>query len=121
MNKFRNYDHATKAYISMLVAARDGDLDVRDLIPASASVQDALSEVRDLNKADTDYVDAVSAVIKTLSDAVKGRPCDDANLSVLLADLSAMRRRVIVEDTAEGSFDFAFLAKTPSVGATMAA
>lgn len=120
MHKFRNYDHATKSYISMLVEARSGALDVRDLIPASASVQDALSEIRDLTRADKDYVDAATAVIKALSDAVKGWPCDDHELAELGETLSVMRRRVIVEDGPEGRFDFTLLTK-PAVETRLAA
>jgi hypothetical protein len=94
MNKFHRYDFATKGYIGKLKDAIEGSVDVADLIPASASVQDALSEIRDLNNADRDYVDATASYIKGLSDLVKGRLAD---IDELEATWTSARRRVIVE------------------------
>ncbi len=94
MNKFHRYDFATKGYIGKLKDAIEGTADVADLIPASASVQDALSEIRDLNSADRDYVDATAAYIKGLSDLVKGRLADVDQLETAW---TSARRRVIVE------------------------
>lgn len=94
MNKFHRYDFATKGYIGKLKDAIEGTADVADLIPASASVQDALSEIRDLNQVDRDYVDATAAYIKGLSDIVKGRLSD---VDQLEAAWTSARRRVIVE------------------------
>ena len=98
MNKFSHYDHATKSYISKLVEVRAGERDLVDLIPASAAVQDALSDIRDLNKADVEYVDSAAAVIKCLSDQIKGRAVDEAEKESLFQVYSVARRRVIVEE-----------------------
>ncbi|MCS4088423.1 hypothetical protein [Rhizobium sp. BK176] len=95
MNKFHRYDFATKGYISKLKEAAEGTADVADLIPASASVQDALSEIRDLNQQDREYVEATAAYIKSLSDVVKGRSADTVDEKE--AAWAVARRRVIVE------------------------
>lgn len=94
MNKFHRYDFATKGYIGKLKDAIEGTADVADLIPASAAVQDALSEIRDLNQLDREYVEATAAYIKGLSDLVKGRAVDADELE---AAWTTARRRVIVE------------------------
>lgn len=94
MNKFNRYDFATKGYIAKLKDAAQGTADVMDLIPLSASVQDALSEIRDLNQLDREYVAATAAYLGGLSDTVKGKP---APLDALEAEWSTARRRVIVE------------------------
>jgi hypothetical protein len=94
MNKFHRYDFATKGYIGKLKEAIEGTADVADLIPASASVQDALSEIRDLNQLDREYVEATATFIKGLSDTVKGRSVDT---DALESSWNTARRRVIVE------------------------
>lgn len=95
MNKFHRYDFATKGYIGKLKDAIEGNADIADLIPASASVQDTISEIRDLNQADRDYVEATDAYIKGLSDIVKGR--FGADVEQLEGAWTSARRRVIVE------------------------
>ncbi|MDW9481778.1 hypothetical protein GOB57_24320 [Sinorhizobium meliloti] len=94
MNKFHRYDFATKGYIGKLKDAIEGIAEVADLIPASAAVQDALSEIRDLNQNDRDYIEATAAYIKGLSDVVKGRTVD---VDLLENAWISARRRVIVE------------------------
>jgi hypothetical protein len=100
MNKLQRYDFATKGYITKLKEAAEGTADITDLIPSSASVQDALSEIRDLNQNDRDYIEAAAAYIKALSDVVKGRPTDA--VEELENAWSVARRRVIVEAPVSG-------------------
>jgi hypothetical protein len=95
MKKFQRYDFASKNYIAMLAEAADGRRDVSELIPASAAVQDALSEIRDLNANDRAFVEATAAYIKSLSAAVKGSA--QANVAEFEAEYIRARRRVIVE------------------------
>jgi hypothetical protein len=104
MNKFHRYDFATKGYISKLKEAAEGIADVADLIPASASVQDALSEIRDLNQQDREYVEATAAYIKSLSDVVKGRSADA--VEEMETAWTVARRRVIVEAPVGGRSAF---------------
>ncbi len=96
MSKFHRYDFASKNYIAKLikVAAGNDEVSDLDLIPASAEVQDSLSEIRDLSRPDREYVDATSAYIKGLTSVVKGGVAD---LSDLESAYQVARRRVIVE------------------------
>lgn len=103
MSKFHRYDFASKNYIAKLikVAAGNDEVSDLDLIPASAEVQDSLSEIRDLSRPDREYVDATSAYIKGLTSVVKGGVADLSDLEADLSDLESAyqvaRRRVIVE------------------------
>lgn len=95
MTKFSRYDFATKGYIAKLIAASRGETDIMDLIPASAAVQDALSEIKDLNAADRDFVQATTEYIDTLAFIVKGNEVED--LDEREATYVLTRRRVIIE------------------------
>jgi hypothetical protein len=95
MTKFSRYDFATKGYIAKLFAAANGEIDTMDLIPASAAVQDALSEIKDLNAADRDFVQATAEYIDILADIVKGKKPTD--IDEREATYVLTRRRVIIE------------------------
>lgn len=95
MGNFHRYDFASKGYISKLREAVEGTCDVAELIPASAGVQDALSEIRDMNADDRAYVAATTDYIRCLSDIVKGRA--GSNAEALEQEYLRARRRVIVE------------------------
>nr|WP_250808371.1 hypothetical protein [Neorhizobium tomejilense] len=95
MTKFCRYDFAAKGYINKLIDAAQGEVEVSELISASAAVQDALSEIRDFNSADRDFIEATSDYISALAAVVKGKSVED--LDAREAAYVLTRRRVIVE------------------------
>lgn len=104
MHKLDRYNSAATEYIGKLHAAIDGTADANDLIPASAAVQDALADIRNFTNSELDFVDATSAYIKGLVDAVKGRGSDtlgDIEASWKAASLRGLVNSVIGDKPAQ--------------------